>query len=64
MALGLSRSAKYVFPILTFARAYSVFNDRAFVDSLEVNTTVARGIYFIRVIGPDFDEMRKVIVEK
>ena len=27
-------------------------------------TIVARGIYFIRVIGPDFDEMRKVIIEK
>jgi flagellar hook assembly protein FlgD len=23
---------------------------------------VARGIYFIRVVGPDFDEIRKVLV--
>jgi len=23
---------------------------------------VARGIYFVRVVGPDFDEIRKVLV--
>ncbi|MDC7219491.1 MAG: FlgD immunoglobulin-like domain containing protein, partial [Spirochaetales bacterium] len=28
------------------------------------NNTVARGIYFIRLVGPDVDEMRKVMVIK
>jgi len=28
------------------------------------NRIVARGIYFIRVVGPDMDEIRKVMVVK